>query len=236
MSRGPGRWQREILRVTSGTVVATVSGVVRTTVVSPDRDDFTAARRGAKQLALAQRVCAVYAWTCIRCSQIQDSDDPVPCCGPVRAMLAVCQPERRRLLQHTAPAPGGKTPAWINVVPPARPPGQLQVPGIDDLARLVLRRCYERVLDGEAEVTPRDAAALLRLQRELDRQAAGQVAGTIAQWEATMREVLWAARRHLGDHWEPFVADIRANQHLAAMWGPPRQSGTAPGTFPGKGR
>jgi hypothetical protein len=28
------------------------------------------------------------------------------------------------------------------------------LPGIDDLARLVLRRCYERILYGEAEVTP----------------------------------------------------------------------------------
>ena len=78
----------------------------------------------------------------------------------------------------------------------------------------------------------RDAAALLRLQREIDREAAGQAAGTTAQWEVTLREALWAARRHLGGHWEPFVADIRANQQLAAMWGPARQSGTAPGTFP----
>ena len=86
-----------------------------------------------------------------------------------------------------------------------------------------MRRAYERVLDGEAEVTLRDAAALLRLQREIDREAALQAAGSTAQWEATLREVLWAARRHLGDHWEPFVADVRANQNLAAMWGPPPQ-------------
>ena len=61
-------------------------------------------------------------------------------------------------------------------------------------------------------MTLRDAAALLRLQREIDREGARQASGTIAQWEATMREVLWAARRHLGEHWEPFVADIRANE------------------------
>jgi hypothetical protein len=91
-------------------------------------------------------------------------------------------------------------------------------------------------LDGEAEVTLRDVTALLRLQREIDRQASGQAAGTTAQWQATLREVLWAARRHLGEHWEPFAADIRANQHLAAMWGPPPQRGTAPGKFPGPGR
>jgi hypothetical protein len=70
-------------------------------------------------------------------------------------------------------------------------------------------------------VTLRDAAALLKLQREIDREASPQAEGTIAQWEATMREVLWAARRHLGEHWAPFAADLRANPHLAAMWGPP---------------
>jgi hypothetical protein len=72
-------------------------------------------------------------------------------------------------------------------------------------------------------VTLRDAAALLTLQREIDREAACQAAGTTAQWQAALREVLWAARSHLGERWEPFVADVRANQHLAAMWGPPPQ-------------
>ena len=99
-----------------------------------------------------------------------------------------------------------------------------------------MRRAYERVLDGEAEVSLRDAAALLRLQREIDRETVGQEAGTTARWEAALREVLWAARSHLGERWEPFVADIRANQQLAAMWGPPRRSGTGPGRFPGPGR
>jgi hypothetical protein len=107
--------------------------------------------------------------------------------------------------------------------PATESPGRLATPSVNDLVRLALQRAYERALDGEAEVTVRDAAALLRLQREIDREAARQAAGTIAQWEATMREVLWAARRHLGEHWKPFVADIRANQHLAAMWGPPPQ-------------
>ena len=101
------------------------------------------------------------------------------------------------------------------------PPGRLATPSVDDLLRLALQRTYERALDGEAEVTLRDAAALLRLQREIDRETVSQAAATIAQWRATLREVLWAARKHLGEHWEPFVADIRANQHLAAMWGLP---------------
>ena len=97
-------------------------------------------------------------------------------------------------------------------------------------------RADERILYGEAEVTLRDAAALLRLQREIDREAAGQAAGTTAQWQAAMREVLWAARSHLGEHWKPFVADIRANQQLAAMWGPPRQRGPREAGSPAQDR
>ena len=85
-------------------------------------------------------------------------------------------------------------------------------------------------------MTLRDAAALLRLQREIDREADGQAAGTTARWEATLREVLWAARRHLGERWEPFAADIRANEHLAAMWGPPRRSGPGQAGSPAQDR
>ena len=174
MSRGPGTWQRQIMHVTSGTVVATVSGIVRATVVAPDRDDFTAARRGAKGLALAQRVCAVYCHTCTRCGRIQDSDDPVACCSVVRPMLAVCQPERRRLLLHPAPAPGGSCPPWVNVaIMPPRPQGQLPVPGVADLASLALRRAFERLESGGA-VSLHDVAGLLRLQREIEREAAGR--------------------------------------------------------------
>ena len=128
VSRGPGTWQRQILQVTSGTVVASVSGIVRTTLVSPDRNDYTSARRGAKGLALAQRVSAVYCWTCARCNQIQDSDDPEPCCGTVRPMLAVARPERRRLLLHPAPAPGGRVPPWTSVAVPPRPRGSSPCP------------------------------------------------------------------------------------------------------------
>ncbi len=218
MSRGPGVWQRQILRVTSGTVVAAVAGIVKTTVAVPDRDDFTAARRGAKGLALAQRVCAVYAWTCIRCGQIQDSDDPLPCCGPVRAMLAVCQPERRRLLLHPAPPPGGVAPAWINDA--RRPAPGLPVPTVDDLAQLASRRLWEALSAGTAAVSVRDVAALLRLAHEAGREqpAAGH---PDERWQAAVRELLWLARSHLRDGWPAFAADVRASAGLAAMWGPP---------------
>jgi hypothetical protein len=220
MSRGPGTWQRQILRVTSGTVVAAVAGIVKTTVAVPDRDDFAAARRGVKGLALAQRVCAVYAWTCIRCGEIQDREDMQPCCGQVRPMLAVCQPDRRRLLLHPAPPPGGRAPAWVNVVPPPRPLGQLPVPSVADLAALALRRVYERVEAGAA-VSAHDLVALLKLAREIEHDAARQDTGNDARWRATLKETLWLARCHLGEGWEPFAADLRASGALNLLWGPP---------------
>jgi hypothetical protein len=220
MSRGPGRWQKQLLSAVSGTVVASVSGVVKTTVVSPDRDDFVSARRGTKQLALAQRVSALYVWCCTRCNEIQDSDDPVACCGIVRPMLAVARPERRRLLLHPAPAPGGVAPAWVNVVPPGRPAGQLAVPTAADLAALALRRAYER-LEAGAAVSAHDVVSLLKLAREIEHDAGRQDAGNDARWQATLRELLWLARSHLGDGWPAFAADMRASAGLAAMWGPP---------------
>ena len=214
MSRGPGVWQRKILDTTSGTLVACVSGIVRTSVVSPDRDDFTSARRAAKQLALAERVNAVYAWCCTKCMRIQDRDDPVPCCGPVRPLLAVCMPERRRLLLHPAPPPSGSAPSWINVAVPSRPQGQLLAPGVADLASLVIRRLWERLEAGEASVSLQDAAALLRLAREIERDdavAAGAAARARAEmFQRGLASTLWTAKRHIDPaKWRAFIDDLR---------------------------
>jgi hypothetical protein len=218
MSRGPGVWQRQILHTASGTVVATVSGIVRTTVVSPDRSDHTSARRAAKQLALAQRVSAVYCWSCTRCMRIQDSVDPVACCGPVRPMLAVCQPERRRLLLHPAPAPGGVAPQWVNVVPSARPPGQLAVRSIEDLANLVLRCCYDGLQSGRLAVSLQPAVALIRLAHEIEHDAAlaerDAARRQMEEWRQEFKSGLWAVRsvlvRQYGqDAWAAFSAEVR---------------------------
>lgn len=46
----------------------------------------------------------------------------------------------------------------------------------------MVRRAYEGILDGEAEVILRDAAALLKLQRVIEHEAARRAADTIAQW------------------------------------------------------
>ena len=94
------------------------------------------------------------------------------------------------------------------------------MPGIDDLAALVVRRCYER-LEAGAIVSAHDVVALLKLAREIEHDAARQDAGNDARWQATLREVLWLARSHLGEGWPAFAADMRASTGLAAMWGPP---------------
>jgi len=113
---------------------------VKITVVTPCRDDFTSARRAAKQLALAGQAAALYCHMCGRCCEIQDTDDPRLCCGRVRLMLAVIRPERRKLIPDPVSPPGGVAPRWVNAVQPPRLPGQLPVPELADLAALALRR------------------------------------------------------------------------------------------------
>lgn len=224
MSRGPGRWQRELLSATSGTVVVAVSGVVKTVVPTPSRDDFTAARRAAKQLALAERVSALYCHACVRCGQVQDSETSQPCCGRVRSSLAVCQPGRRRLLAHPAPPPGGSCPSWVNVVPPHRPLGQLPVPDVADLARVVLRRAYERLEAGGAEVTVRDAVAILRFAHEIEHDEAlaerDAARRQMEEWRQEWRHGLWIIRnaivRQYGqDAWAAISAEIRKQRPAA---------------------
>jgi hypothetical protein len=213
------------LRVTNSIVVASVSGIVRTTVVTPDRNDYTSARRGAKQLALAQRVSAVYVYACARCGEIQDREDAQPCCGRVRPMLAVCRPERRRLLLHPAPAPGGTAPSWINVAVSSRPQGQLLAPGVDDLAALVLRRCWEGLQSGAPAVPVRDAVAILRLAHEIEHDAAlterDAARRQIEEWQQELKSGLWAVRsvldRQYGqDAWAAFYAELKKLRPAAA--------------------
>jgi hypothetical protein len=214
VSRGPGTWQRQILHTTSGTVVATVSGIVRTTVVAPDRSDYTAARRGTKQLALAERVAALYVWGCTRCMRIQDSETPQPCCGPVRPLLAVCQPERRRLLVHPAPPPRGVAPSWISVAVPTRPLGQLPAVGIADLASLALRRAYERLEAGVPGVSVHDAVAVSRLAWQIERDEAiparDQALAELAEIQQAMLTLKAAVIRRSGpDEWRELAGEVK---------------------------
>jgi hypothetical protein len=216
MSRGHGRWERAIVQAASTAVVVPVSGVVHATVVTPARADFTSARRAARTLATKSQVSALYTWTCPGCFAVQDRPDPVKCCERVRPMLSVTRPERRHLVRHPASPPGGSVPRWLSAAPAA--PAGLAVPTVGDVAALALRRAYERLESG-ATISVQDVVALLKLAREVERDSAG--AGSAARWERTLSEVLWVARRHLGDQWPAFAADIRGSDVLSFLHGPP---------------
>jgi hypothetical protein len=89
-------------------------------------------------------------------------------------MLAICQPQRRALVLHPAPPPGGAVPTWMESVSVTLPaPSGEQVPAIDtgDLLTLTLQRYCEQLLSGRMAVSARDIAILMRLEREVRRDA-----------------------------------------------------------------
>ena len=213
MSRGFGRWEREIMHATAGVCVAPVGGIVRAVVPEPCRDDHASARRAAKQLATKKQVSALYAWTCPRCYRVQDRSDLQVCCARPRPMLAVAQPGRRHLLAHPAPAPA-TAPVWVSVSAAQQPAPGLAAPTAHDLAQLASRRVWEALKAGILTVNIRDLVALMRLAAEFERDASRPD----PKWQASLAEVLWTARHYLGDDWPRFAADLRSNPALLAMW------------------
>lgn len=92
--------------------------------------------------------------------------------------------------------------------------------GAADLAQLAVQRAYQGI-QGGGDVSVRDAAAILKLSREISREQAGHAAAaTVDQWEAALREVLWIARRHLGPSWRAFMNDLRGSETLLALMPP----------------
>ena len=174
MSRGPGRWQRHLLLAVGNTCVVTVASVVRSVTPAPSRNDYAAAQRAARRLAAAGDICVLYIHACVRCGQVQDAEDPAPCCAAVKVMLAICQPQRRALVLHPAPPPGGTAPAWmesVSITPPAPFGGQVPAASTGDVLGLTLQRYCEQLLSGTVPVSARDVAILLRLEREVRRDA-----------------------------------------------------------------
>jgi hypothetical protein len=204
---------------TGGVHTATVTGVVRTCVPEPDRNDFMAARRGAKGLAMQGTVMALYVYACQRCGHVQDHE-PERCCGVVRSCLAVTRPGRA--LPHLAPPPTGRScPPWIGVNVASRLPslpGRLATPSIDDLASLVLRRCWEGLQSGRPAVSVQAAVALIRLAHEIEHDAAlaerDAARRQIEEWQQELKSGLWAVRsilvRQYGqDAWAAFSAELK---------------------------
>lgn len=93
-------------------------------------------------------------------------------------------------------------------------------PDLTSLLRITLQRAYERVTDGEQEVSVRDAVALLKIKREIERDQAlaGQQA-TADQWQQATIQILWIARKHLGKSWAAFADEIRNDQAIRAATG-----------------
>jgi hypothetical protein len=121
--------------------------------------------------------------------------------------LVPAQAQERRMLDLAAEGRGGED---VDSLVTTR-----------ELVRLSLQRAYQRVADG-AEVNLRDIQGLLKLQREMDRDAAADGgAADAAKWQGAMKEVLWILRRHLrGPAWKAFVADMRNSETLRALMPP----------------
>jgi hypothetical protein len=89
-------------------------------------------------------------------------------------MLAICQPQRQALVLHPAPPPGGAVPTWMESASVTLPgPSREQVPvaSIGDVLSLTLQRYCEQLLSGRVAVSARDVAILMRLEREVRRDA-----------------------------------------------------------------
>lgn len=130
------------------------------------------------------------------------------------AHLAAPHAEARRQLEEDAAARGMSTDSGSSPVSTA------------DLARLTLQKAYQNLQDNGSEASVRDAALMLKLQREIDRdEQARQAQGDVEQWRRAVQELLWLCRKHLGPNWAAFAADVRGNETLLALM--PRREETA---------
>ncbi len=88
------------------------------------------------------------------------------------------------------------------------------VPSAADLAGLALRRCYERLEAGQASVSLQDAAALIRLAREIEQDdavaAAAETRARAEMFQKGMASTLWTAKRHIDPaKWRAFMDEVR---------------------------
>ena len=103
---------------------------------------------------------------------------------------------------------------------PPRPPGQLLVPGVDDLAALVLRRCYERLEADEAAVSLQDAVAAMRLAWQIERDEAiparDKALAELAEAQAAVLSLKDAIVRHSGlDEWRELWGEVQRERERA---------------------
>ena len=82
------------------------------------------------------------------------------------------------------------------------------------MASLAVRRCYEGLQSGRPAVSVRDVAALLKLQREIERDdavpAAAEARARAQMFQKGLASTLWTAKRHIDPaKWRAFMDDLR---------------------------
>ena len=103
---------------------------------------------------------------------------------------------------------------------PPRPPGQLLVPGVNDLAALVVRRCYERLEAGEQAAFVQDAVALARLAWQIERDKAiparDEALAELAEAQAAVLTLKDAIIRRSGqDEWRALWSEVQKERKRA---------------------
>ena len=193
MSKGPGRWQRELLAVTEGGLVRTTREVALDLIPEPSRSDSVSIRRAAKALALDDHITAYYAYACLSCGAIRRGGHG--CCDSVRPMLAVAPrgvPFHR--LVSPAPPPVRPAPSWISVAAVVYPPVPPGVASVQDALDLVIGLGAERLRSGKLKV---DARAMIGAPR-LRQQVEADCQPTAENLEQFVRISLGVAREQLG--------------------------------------
>jgi hypothetical protein len=112
---------------------------------------------------------------------------------------------------------GSSCPAWIGSNVASRPPSHprpLATPSVAEVAGLAVRRCYEGLQSGRPAVSVRDVAALLKLQREVERDdavaAAAEARARAQMFQEGLASTLWTAKRHIDPaRWRAFMDDLR---------------------------
>ena len=91
------------------------------------------------------------------------------------------------------------------------------MPSFEDLADLVVRRCYEGLQSGRPTVSLQDAAAVMRLAWQIERDEAiperDAALRQLEKWQQDMSEFMWALRmaleRQYPGAWAEVMAEVR---------------------------
>ena len=100
---------------------------------------------------------------------------------------------------------------------PSRAQGQLLAPGVADLARVAMKRAYERVEASEAAVSLQDAVAAMRLAWQIERDEAiparDKALAELAEAQQAMLILKNAVIRHSGQgEWRALWGEVQKDR------------------------